>query len=280
MKLHEIISGTMPRFRLQEGGSMPGVGAIHRDEIAPTLKPLEKKLGMDLMNNALGSVGKREFSGDIDVAVNIESDQMGEFLARLEKLPEILDIARSSVIMTKVKIQNYDQNKQTDRPRTGFVQVDFMPGDPDWLKTYYHSPDEKSSKYKGVYRNIMLSTMASLLDREDSPQTTPDGRPLESNRYLWSSSLGLVRVRREPVPKKNGQGYTKQNKNNVIAGPWKKPDEIADALKLDGPADLDSFETLLAAARKNYPGELVTAIMNGMKNSPVIQDQGIPGEIE
>ena len=50
---------------------MPGVGAIHIDEIEPTLDALEKKLGIDLKNNVLGSVGKREFSGDIDVALEI-----------------------------------------------------------------------------------------------------------------------------------------------------------------------------------------------------------------
>ena len=33
---------------LSEGGSLPGVGAIHNDEIAPTLDKLESILGIDL----------------------------------------------------------------------------------------------------------------------------------------------------------------------------------------------------------------------------------------
>ena len=65
---------------ISEGGSMPGVGAIHIDEINPTLIPLEKELGIDLRNNALGSVGKREFSGDIDVALKIDADKIPEFV--------------------------------------------------------------------------------------------------------------------------------------------------------------------------------------------------------
>jgi len=73
MKIFEIIDPvfTAQSVKLTEGGSMPGVGAIHIDEINPTLIPLEKELGIDLRNNTLGSVGKREFSGDIDVALKI-----------------------------------------------------------------------------------------------------------------------------------------------------------------------------------------------------------------
>ena len=87
-----------------EGGAMPGVGAIHIDEIEPTLDSLEKVLGIDLKNNTLGSVGKKEFSGDIDIALEISPDDIPAFVEKLQNIPEVLDIAKSSVIMTKVKI--------------------------------------------------------------------------------------------------------------------------------------------------------------------------------
>jgi hypothetical protein len=72
-------------MRLNEGGAMPGVGPIHISEIEPTLDALEKVLGIDLKNNVLGSVGKKEFSGDIDVALQIDTDKIPEFTKRLEK---------------------------------------------------------------------------------------------------------------------------------------------------------------------------------------------------
>lgn len=260
---------------------MPGVGAIHISEIEPTLRPLEKRLGIDLVNNALGSVGKREFSGDIDVAVNISREQLPEFVKRLQAAPEIQDLAQSSVIMTKVQIQDYDSELQDPqgRPRTGYVQVDFMPGDPDWLKTYYHSPSESESKYKGVYRNIMIATIAAVLDREDSPEQTEDGRPLESHRLMWSPSDGLVRIRRTPVPKRSGDGYTKKNHNEIIDGPWRKPAEIARVLKLDGPEDLNSYESLKQAMEKNYPGDVVDQILTSFADNKVIQELGIPEDL-
>jgi len=260
--------------------SMTGVGAIHIDEINPTLIPLEKELGIDLRNNALGSVGKREFSGDIDVALKIDTDKIPEFVERLEKSSQIMDIAKSSVIMTKVKIANFDKTKEDGRPRTGYVQVDFMPGDPDWLKTYYHSPHEKDSQYKGVYRNLMIASIAGSLNVEDSEETIEDGRPLQSKRFMFSPRDGLVRVLRRPVPKKTGEGYTKKNNNKIIAGPWKTADSIAKTLGLDNSDDLDSYETLVKVIKKNLSPEDQKNIFTAFTRNNTIQSMGIPPDIQ
>jgi len=264
---------------LNEGGSMPGVGPIHISEIEPTLNALEKVLGIDLKNNVLGSVGKKEFSGDIDVAIQVDPDKIPELVNRLERTPEVLDIAKSSVIMTKVKIVDFDQSKQTSKPRTGYVQVDFMPGDPGWMKTYYHSPSETESKYKGVFRNIMIATICAVYERNASEEKIEDGRPKEVERWMWSPSDGLVRIRRTPVPKANGQGYTKKNKNEVIGEPIKTAPEIAKALGLDGPQDLNSYESLKQAIETNYPEELVQKILDSFAQNKQVQDIGVPDEL-
>jgi hypothetical protein len=265
--------------KLFEGGSMPGVGPIHIDEINPTLDALENALDIDLKNNVLGSVGKKEFSGDIDVAIQVAPDAIPELVKKIEATPLVLDMAKSSVIMTKVKIVNYDQEKQTTKPRTGFVQVDFMPGDPGWMKTYYHSPSETESKYKGVFRNLMIATISAVLDRNDSEEKIDDGRPVESERWMWSPADGLVRVKRTPVPKANGEGYTKKNNNEIITAIKDAPG-IAKALKLDGPEDLNSYESLKAAIEKNYPPELVTTILDSFANNRQVQDIGVPDDLK
>ena len=268
---------------LNEGGAMPGVGPIHIDEIDPTLSALEKKLGIDLRSNVLGSVGKKEFSGDIDVAVQVSTDQIPELVKKLEAMPEVLDIAKSSVIMTSVNIVGYDANKKSpdpSKPRTGKVQVDFMPGDPGWMKTYYHAPSEKESKYKGVFRNVMIATIASILDRKDSTDTIDDGRPTESERWMWSPTDGLVRIKRTPVPKKNGEGYTKKNQNVMIYGPYKNPNDIAKKLKLNDAKDLNSYESLKAAMEKNYPPKLVQSILDNFSESGIVKDIGVPDDLK
>ena len=265
---------------LNEGGAMPGVGTIHIDEIEPTLASLEKKLGIDLRNHVLGSVGKKQFSGDIDVALDMPPDEIPAFVEKLSKLPEIEDMAKSSVIMTKIKIQGYNPDKKPDdgRARTGYVQLDFMPGDPGWLKTYYHSPAEDESKYKGVFRNIMIASIASHFDRNDSDQTIDDGRPIESDRYMWSPRDGLVKVKRKPVPNKAGTGYTKKNSNQIIQGPFKTANEIAQTLNLD-PKDLNSFESLLDGIKAKYSPDLVKKITDDFKNNSQVQDIGLPDEL-
>jgi len=265
---------------IKEGGAMPGVGPIHIDEIEPTLDVLEKTLGIDLKNNVLGSVGKKEFSGDIDVAIQVDPKAIPELVKKIEASPLVLDIAKSSVIMTKVKIVNYDQEKQASKPRTGFVQVDFMPGDPGWMKTYYHAPSEKESKYKGVFRNIMISSICLFLDKKESEETIADGRSVEVERWLWSPSDGLVRVRRTPVPKASGDGYTKKNKNEIIGEPIKDAAGIAKALGLDGPEDLNSYESLKAAIEKNYDDELVKKILDSFASNSVVQDIGVPDDLK
>ena len=281
MNLFELtqFNDTQPEI-LSEGGSLPGVGAIHIDEINPTLIPLEKELGIDLRNNALGSVGKREFSGDIDVALKIDTDKIPEFVERLKKSKQIFEIAKSSVIMTKVKIMDFDENRDDGRPRTGFVQIDFMPGDPDWLKTYYHSPHEKDSQYKGVYRNLMIASIAGTKDIDDSEEKIEDGRPLQSKRFMFSPRDGLVRVLRRPVPKASGVGYTKKNNNKIIGGPWKTADEIAKNLGLDNGEDLYSYETLVKVIKKNLSSEEQRDIFMAFTNNGTIQGMGIPPDIQ
>jgi len=260
-------------------GSMPGVGAIHRSEIEPTLEKLEKALGIDLKNHVLGSVGKREFSGDIDIALDVSPEDMEDFIEKLKRTPEIEQVAKTSVIITKTKIQEFDPAKESDRPRTGSVQIDFMPGDPGWLKTFYHAPHETESKYKGVFRNLLLSSIASTMPQEKSDETTEDGRPLELIRWIWSSQNGLAKVKTTPVPKKRGEGYTKQHKNTAIET-HKDPREIIEILELDSLDDLNSYESLKSAIEKNYNKSRVQKTLADFANNPITRDIGVPDELE
>lgn len=284
---HKRMANLLDSTTISEGGAMPGVGIIHHSEIKPTLLKLEKELGIPLIKNALGSVGKKEFSGDIDIAVKLDKDQIADFAERLEAAPSIQEIKKSSVFMTVVDIVNYDPDKQLEgKTRTGKVQIDFMPGDVDFMKNYYHSPhskemsqDGRSSNYKGIHRNIMIASIAGNLDVKASKETTSDGRPLEMERWMFSPTDGMVRVIRRPVEKKSGVGHTKANKNETIKGPFKDPKDWAKILKLDSTDDLYSFESLYAAVKKNYPEELAQKIFKDFKSNPSIQGAGVPTEL-
>ena len=285
--LHNRMKNLLDGEQVSESGSAPGVGAIHHSEIAPTLQRLEKQLGISLLKNALGSVGKKEFSGDIDIAVQLDKDQQDEFQKKLEQTQGLDFIRKTSVFITSADIVGYDPKKQADDiERTGKVQIDFMPGDVEFMKNYYHSPHSKSmskdgkhSNYKGVHRNIMIASIAGVLNVVASDDKTSDGRPLELERWMFSPTDGMVRVVRRPVKKKNGLGYTKANKNEVIKGPFKSPNDWAKILKLDSVDDLYSFETLYAAIKKNYPSNIAADIFKNYKDNPSIQNAGVPTEL-
>lgn len=275
MRLFEIYSNTYRR--LNESGSVQGTGPIAQQEIEPTLKALEQSLGLDLSyslgsaaRNKTGSFGKKTFSGDIDVAV--ESDP--NLLDKLQSSPMIQDVNRTSeVYSTKVQIANYDANLESpdpSRPRTGYVQVDFMPTEnKDWAVLYWHSPHEGDSDYKGVYRTVLLSTLASFIDRKQSPETIPDGRPEWLEKWTLSSQ-GLRRQRITPKPAKKG-GYTKANNAEQIKT-ITDPDQ---ALKILGLTrdDIDSYESLITAIRNKHK-DIAAAVIDSYKNSRSLQDFG------
>ena len=91
---------------------------------------------------------------------------------------------------------------------------------------------------------------------------------------------GLVRVKRNPVPKKNGDGYTKQNTNVIIDGPWLTPEEMVDVLGLDSKEDLNSYQSLKSAIEKNYPADLTKKILDSFADNKQIQDMGVPKDLQ
>ena len=75
---------------LQEGGNVfknqnkkTTTIRIDREDVDPTLKWLEDIVGLDLLNNKLGSTGIRSTSGDLDIAVNQEEISKDEVLSKL-----------------------------------------------------------------------------------------------------------------------------------------------------------------------------------------------------
>lgn len=262
--------------------STAGTGAIHISEIAPTLLQLEKDLGINLRDNTLGSVGKKQFSGDIDVAVRIADADIPALVERVRD-SSIVEFAQKSilVVISKVKIQNYNPSLETDKERTGFVQCDFMTGENvEWLKTFYHAPSETESKYKGGHRNTTIGCLSQYVDPIPSKELLPDGRPASVERYMYSSKSGLVRIIRTPVPRKDGKGFTRAHHNEVIDGPWLTGDEIAAKLKLGTNKDLNSFETVFAAIERNHSKELVTTVANALTEDKLMQRLGMPTEVE
>jgi hypothetical protein len=248
--LNQITSLKIPVF---EGGNMfSDVGKIYKNEIGPTLDFISQKLGTDVKHNVIGSAGKNEYSGDLDIGMQI--NDVNEFFEKVKNIFGGQNCRKQGqLVSVKVPIQNFDQSQAKQQPRTGFVQVDFFPGDVGWLKFFHHVPSQDESKYKGAHRNLAITSITPYIGRQASSETDDDGRPIELVRYKWSPDVGLVKILRKSI-KNNKGGWLKKQEDEMLSKPTKDPNQIANILFHGkfGAEALNSFESIVEAIKKSY----------------------------
>src|SRR5262252_4568406 len=110
------------------GNAVLGVGTIHITEVNQTLRKLETQLGFSqksLNDKLLGSIGKKIYSGDIDVVMDpISSEELEKFFNLLKKLYGQKNVKKIGIMISaSVPIEGYNENLQGRTPRTGRVQV-------------------------------------------------------------------------------------------------------------------------------------------------------------
>lgn len=168
---------------------------IQRSDVSSTVSWLESITQLDIENNLLGSTGKKESSGDIDVAVDekiLSKDELVKILTRWcdsmnENPGEYIKKSGDSVHF-KTPISGKESN--------GFVQTDFMFGDAKWMR-WSLAGEPTESKFKGVHRHILLASLAKyrgykwsykngLVDRESGMTITKD--PKKISEILFGES--------------------------------------------------------------------------------------------
>ena len=200
---------------LFEGGNVfktadgqPATTRISRENVVPTVQWLEQLTGLNLVDNMLGSTGRKETSGDLDLGIDetkITKDILIQQL--LKRGVDKNDIRKSGdSVHLKTPILGDAGN--------GFVQTDFMFGDPEFQKFALNTGD---SDFKGVHRAILLASIA------------------KAQNMKWSYKNGLV----------------DRETNEIIS---KNPAEIAQKLLGGTVADMSSVETIIKKikARPDY----------------------------
>jgi len=177
---------------------------INREDVENTLAWLEKITGLPHNDFKLGTTGIADTSGDLDVAVNIDDVSKDEMIQRLSAWCKQNDknpkewIAKSGINVHFKTPINGDESQ-------GFVQTDFMFGNPEWLKWSMRG-EPGGSQYKGKHRHILLASIA------------------KAQGMKWSYLRGLI----------------DRATDDIITD---KPDEIAKML-LDKNADAKNLETV------------------------------------
>ena len=281
-------TGEIRSIVLEGGNAFSDVGTIHISEIEPTLHWMEKEFGLSNLNDrVLGSVGKTEYSGDIDVAIDSKSVDPTEFSTMLrKKLGDQSVTGVAGNITIRAPIANYDASKDGRQPRTGFVQVDFLPGDPAWLKTFFHSPGDKS-KFKGIHRNMAITAVANSLGMKGTKEQDDFDRPVSSVRWQWGLKHGLVKVRKSSRKNKKTGKWIKKQDTEILGEPVTDARKIAQVLFKGkaGAESLNSMETILDAAKKAYSPKELDAIHRQLAqtlsygNVDMITDYDIPKEV-
>jgi len=240
-----------------EGGSaVAGCGTIHKSEIKPTLDMLSIDLNLpfNLNEYTLGSTGKRDYSGDIDVVIdnNWWTEGPGAFREKLDlKFGKDKVTRNGDLVHLKYPIIHYNSSLTECKPRTGFVQVDFNFGNVEWEKFYHFSPGEKSA-YKGAHRNLAISAVSAVVGSLKSPEKDAQGRPVQNIRWTFGSH-GFRKVMRRSIQNEKTGDWLKKQQDTVLIGPYFDPNTIAELLFEDENAnenDLVSLETILAAVDK------------------------------
>ena len=209
-------------INLYEGGNVfknadgsEATQRIARANVVPTVQWLEQLTGLSLVDNMLGTTGKKESSGDLDLAVDaskVTKDVLVQQL--LAKGIDKADIRKTGdSVHLKTPILGDASN--------GYVQTDFMFGNPEWQRWSLRGAGE-GSPYKGVHRQILMASIA------------------KAQGMKWSYKNGLVN----------------RETNEVIS---QNPAEIAQILVKGTPADLESVETIIAKIKPRADYEHLVA---------------------
>lgn len=191
-------------MKLTEGGNVfknaDGTEAttrITRDNVVPTVQWLEQLTGLNLVDNMLGTTGKKESSGDLDLAVDADKITKDVLVQQLlAKGISAADIKKSGdSVHLKTPILGDATN--------GYVQTDFMFGRPAW-QHFAMAGSPEGSPYKGVHRHLLLASIAKaqgmkwsykngLMDRATNEVITQD--PNEIAQKLFNGQANdLVSV--------------------------------------------------------------------------------------
>jgi hypothetical protein len=134
---------------------------INLTDIKPTIDFLSNIVGSDLMKNLLGSTGKRETSGDLDIAINetkMSKVKLYDVLASwcMERNLNPKDYIARSGISVHFRTPIYNKDGE-------YVQTDFM-FVPDINFAKFALSNDEPFPLKGAYRSIVMANLAKNLN--------------------------------------------------------------------------------------------------------------------
>jgi len=232
---------------LTEGGNVfkdaqgqPLTQRINRADVPATVAWLEKITGIEFPQDRwLGSTGRAPTSGDLDMAVDVNEINKDQVAAKLSQYIQSQGQDPREWVVKKGEV--HFKTPIAGDAKNGYVQTDFMffPN-LDWGTFFYAGGTD--SNYKGVYRNILMSSIAKQ-----------QGLKVGANGMLSRTTNQLVPSGMDPDHVANallGPGHDRNDLKNV--------ETIYQALAKDPQRDakLADFREYLSREGLNEPGQV------------------------
>lgn len=232
----------------------------------------------------LGSTGKKPVSGDIDFAIDIKPIiKNNNNIQTIQDVINFIEDKANSFFDEVVVLKGLDVIS-VGLPIVGeknqVAQLDIMPTDNLNFSTWmYYSPSEIESKYKGLYRNCLLSMILREGLGLDIRKRIGD-TPVEWERYYIDFAKGLMKI----IQSKEGKdGKILKNHKTIKTVPvTKDPDTIIGMLFSDNVSvkDVITFDGMLQALKNSdrYKG-VYSNIIEGTKECILQKGYPIPEEL-
>lgn len=221
---------------LSEGGNIfkdpetkePLTQRIQQADVEPTLKWLEDITGLPHSDFMLGTTGKKETSGDLDVAVNQNEVSKDELVQKLaDWCKKNGKDPKAWIKKSGISVHFFTPIKGDEA--NGFVQTDLMFGEPDWMKWSLRGATG-DSPYKGAHRQILMSSIA------------------KANGFKWSANKGLIDRETNEVVSTNPAEIAQK-----LLGPTAQMDDLESVETIITKAKaLPNYEELVADAREAF----------------------------
>ena len=259
------------------GNAFPGLPMVRvrREDVASTVNHVVTVMNVPgftldyAMSNLMGSAGKQDDSGDLDFAMNtVKAGFVGDAELPVFNLRQVAERARAVLPEGHVQTKTLKGGQfQTafpvaGDPAKGYVQVDFVAGDPEWLKFSHFSPGKDFSPYKGVMVSTMLGVLAKM--HKDFEVLDEQGERFARVGLRFDLEKGLYRQWK--MRKRDGQGMSvvtaDEFETAVATSPrFMRLDHVtvpSEVLRLlfgtpVAPEEVNTFEKLVATVRRVFP---------------------------
>jgi hypothetical protein len=160
----------------KDAQGIPQTQRINQTDVATTVKWLEQVTGLDFSSDVnpetnypikwLGSTGKTPTSGDLDLAVDANQTSKANLKAHLENWVKSHGQDPKSWVKLSGEAVHF-KTPINGKPNLGFVQTDFM-FMPNLEWGTFWLAGGAGSAYKGLYRNVLMSSIAKSMNLKAS----------------------------------------------------------------------------------------------------------------